>query len=549
MNCLDGLFSSLPFNDLINHGSSITQNPICQLAQRIFNSTLFWAGAGCATLVITSAVVISGALSPIPFAIVGIALGLAMLVRVAVDFKRFVFESTLMATVLSHTWLKNPWYHDILKGQLTLGAIPLVNYTPIEEFKNKQITAVLTVLEPHEWCQTNLFGTPVTHGDWNFAGIHHDLINSPDFIPLSQKKIKIGVRLLKENIQDNNGHVYVHCKAGVGRSATIVVCYILQYGTVHGLPKFTPEEAIAYVKNLRPSIMVRQDVVETFYKGLNDTDIPSEIEVTGQGILLPTDAARIVFQNLKADLPSVALVCKNWKAIVDDEDFRKMIRPVQAFGTQEWNEYIGVDPGAEPCLPRCAYGDLEREDGLLTFIPERVRVAKDNGETEIVPLDLEAIGNLVENPRKGNKTGYHEDMRRKLGLNYRMMMKNKKNEKPHWVWIKKEVMDVMGRKKSILGHWHLFVKEFSANISGVIDTATSFFMEYIRSGERTVIWDATKHNFLILTNELFEESRISLAFVQSRLEISCCDYNDYDFRYDVAVLLARRSFGLGQELL
>ena len=122
---------------------------------------------------------------------------------------------------------------------------------------------------------------------------------------------------------------------------------------------------------------------------------------------LPMDVARIIFQNLQTDLPTLAFVCRNWKAITDDEVFRQMIRPAQAFGTKEWQEYIGVDAGEELRLPRCAYGDLQREEGMLTFIPEKVKATKENGVIEEVPLDnLEAIGKLVENPKKGNKTAY-----------------------------------------------------------------------------------------------------------------------------------------------
>ena len=87
----------------------------------------------------------------------------------------------------------------------------------------------------------------------------------------------------------------------------------------------------------------------------------SLVNPIGQFSELPMDVVPIIFQNLKADLPAIALVCKKWKAIADDEQFRKMIRPVQAFGTQEWQNYIGgVYPGKEPILPRRAYGDLEK---------------------------------------------------------------------------------------------------------------------------------------------------------------------------------------------
>lgn len=127
---------------------------------------------------------------------------------------------------------------------------------------------------------------------------------------------------------------------------------------------------------------------------------------------LPMDVARIIFQYLKAELPIVALVSKMWRALADDKVFREMIRPVQAFGSKEWKDYIGVDAGEELKLPRCAYGDLEREGGLLTYIPVKVIVAKAGGIIKEVPLNnLEAIGHFVKKPITDLETGYVQKTR------------------------------------------------------------------------------------------------------------------------------------------
>ncbi len=202
----------------------------------------------------------------------------------------------------------------------------------------------------------------------------------------------------------------------------------------------------------------------------------------GQGGSLPSDLFLRIFQDLKVDLPSVALASKNWQALADDEAFCKMIRPAQAFGTQEWKEYIGVYVGEEPRLPRRAYGDLDKYGGLLTFIPEKVKVIE-NGK-EVLLDNLEVIGKLVENPKKGNKTGYVISWQPAI-------TERRKLEKPHWVWIKKEVI---GRNNTDIQQQELVSKEENkmipgANISGLIDTAISVFMEYVRSGERNFVWD------------------------------------------------------------
>ena len=263
---------------------------------------------------------------------------------------------------------------------------------------------------------------------------------------------------------------------------------------------------------------------------------PMEIDRIVQFSELPMDVVPIIFQNLKADLPSVALVCRNWKAIADGEGFRQMIRPAQAFGVQEWKEYIGVDAGDEPPLPRRAYGDLAKEGGLLTFIPEKVKDIE-NGK-EVLLDNLEVIGKLVGNPKKGNKTGYTIDVWPEA------ISEKRKQEKPHWVWIKKEVI---GRNKSYDQQQELVAKEENkktpgANISGLIDTAISVFMEYVRSGEQIFVWDppVNGQRTWVRVNEQTRGYRIGLGFAPSGLCVHINCARDLDF---VAVAPSRKSIG------
>ncbi len=277
-------------------------------------------------------------------------------------------------------------------------------------------------------------------------------------------------------------------------------------------------------------------------KVTNPNAVPLDVNF-GQGGLLPVDLFRRIFQDLKADLPSVAMVCKNWKALADDEVFRNLIRPAQTFGTQEWKEYIGVDAGEEPSLPRRAYGDLEKKGDFLTFIPEKVKVIQENGNSEDMFMDienvkemsmdnLEVIGKLVENPKKGHKTGYAENFWKEVFQEKRIL------QKPHWVWIKKEVM---GRNKRYDDQQKL-AKTFGANISGLIDTAISIFMEYVRSGERNFVWDppVNGQRTVVRVNETTKEWRICLGFAPAGLTVS----NSYDYDYDpIGFVCARKSFG------
>ena len=250
---------------------------------------------------------------------------------------------------------------------------------------------------------------------------------------------------------------------------------------------------------------------------------------------LPAEVAFIILQKAKTNLHFIALVCKSWKVLADNEMFLKEIRPIQAFGTQEWEDYIGVDAGEEPHLPRRAYGDLENEDGLLTFIPEKVKAIKGNGVIEEFPLNtLKAIGKWVKNPKKGHKTGYEPDTLKES------LQKKRKQEKPHWVWIKKEVF---GRNERYPEQQKLAKEEnkkiSGANIAGLLDVIISLFMEYVRSGQRYFRLDADEYS-LVKVHKKDGLSQICLGFGLDGMDVD----NYYAPQsYSIGFALARKCFG------
>ncbi len=281
--------------------------------------------------------------------------------------------------------------------------------------------------------------------------------------------------------------------------------------------------------------------------GTNQYEVQSMVDpIVGS---LPMDVLPIIFQSVKIDLPNLALVCKNWKAIVDNKSFRETIRPAKAFGSREWKEYIGVDAGEELPLPRRAYGDMEKGNYYLTFIPKTVKVTQENGKIDDtsmdievvkeVPLDsLEIIGKLVTNPIKGNKIGYGPN-------SWQDGTQRKKNpEKPHWVLISKEII---GRSESYEAQQKLAKEENKnipgTNISGLIDTAVSILMEYVRSGERNFIVDPNKNEYdWVRVNERPQGLQICLGFfVPFGLNVSCSYARAAG---GVGFALARKSFGI-----
>ena len=72
-----------------------------------------------------------------------------------------------------------------------------------------------------------------------------------DFQPIDPQFIPKAVSWLKEVIADHT--VLVHCNAGIGRSPSIVVCYLYEIG-------FGLEEAVRLVKRKRPDALPHRDL-------------------------------------------------------------------------------------------------------------------------------------------------------------------------------------------------------------------------------------------------------------------------------------------------
>jgi histidinol-phosphate aminotransferase len=98
------------------------------------------------------------------------------------------------------------------------------------------ITALLNCAEEH---------------DTSREGYAYCKIPLIDFQPIDPQHIPKAVNWLKEMISDHT--ILVHCNAGIGRSPSIVVCYLHEIG-------FGFEEALRLVKRKRPDALPHRDL-------------------------------------------------------------------------------------------------------------------------------------------------------------------------------------------------------------------------------------------------------------------------------------------------
>ncbi|KAF9603184.1 hypothetical protein IFM89_034517 [Coptis chinensis] len=165
---------------------------------------------------------------------------------------RVLFYPTLLYNVLRNKIQSEFRWWDAVDEFLLLGAVPFP--TDVPRLKQLGVCGVVTLNEPYETLvPTTLYSAhDIDHlviptRDYLFAPSYGDICQAVDFI----------------NKNTSNGKkTYVHCKAGRGRSTTIVLCYLVQY------KHMTPEVAYEYVRSIRSRVLLASaqwKAVQQFY--------------------------------------------------------------------------------------------------------------------------------------------------------------------------------------------------------------------------------------------------------------------------------------------
>jgi hypothetical protein len=127
-------------------------------------------------------------------------------------------------------------YHQIqlINGEplkdrkIYLGALPNeLNFEEMKRLIASKLLAVLSINEP--WERTpHLRSHPVSEKRWKELGVEYKAIDSKDHIPLDIKVMDEAAEWIDEQVKGGR-NIYVHCRAGVGRSATAIAAYLIKY--------------------------------------------------------------------------------------------------------------------------------------------------------------------------------------------------------------------------------------------------------------------------------------------------------------------------------
>lgn len=145
-------------------------------------------------------------------------------------------------------------------NKIMLGGIPTCK-TNMGSLNQKYIAGVLAVCQDWERDGSKLstLRTP-SKQEWASTGAVLEAIDKRDHIPLNVDELHSAADFINEKLAD--GDVYVHCKAGHGRSAQAVVAYFIKYEDM------APAEAITLVKQHRQkaSLMTLTQIKSKFPK-------------------------------------------------------------------------------------------------------------------------------------------------------------------------------------------------------------------------------------------------------------------------------------------
>ncbi|CAN1748347.1 Phosphatidylglycerophosphate phosphatase PTPMT1 [Linum perenne] len=170
---------------------------------------------------------------------------------------RALFYPTLVYNVVRNKCQAEFRWWDRVDKYILLGAVPFPGDVP--RLKELGVRGVVTMNEPYE----TLVPTSLYHvRPLSDHGIDHLVLPTRDycFAP-SLRDIYRAVEFIHVNALQGRT-TYVHCKAGRGRSTTIVLCYLVQH------KHMTPEAAYDHVKSIRPRVLLaspQRKAVEEFY--------------------------------------------------------------------------------------------------------------------------------------------------------------------------------------------------------------------------------------------------------------------------------------------
>ncbi|TMW86161.1 hypothetical protein EJD97_021845 [Solanum chilense] len=172
---------------------------------------------------------------------------------------RALFYPTLLYNVVRNKIQTEFRWWDRVDEFILLGAVPFPADVP--RLKALGVAGVVTLNESYE--------TLVSTSLYLDHDINHLVIPTRDYLfAPSDGDIDRAIEFIHSNASCGKT-TYVHCKAGRGRSTTIVLCYLVKHKDM------TPATAYDYVRSIRPRVLLapsQWQAVQEYYTRVKNTD-------------------------------------------------------------------------------------------------------------------------------------------------------------------------------------------------------------------------------------------------------------------------------------
>lgn len=175
---------------------------------------------------------------------------------------RLAFYPTLLYNLALKRITNRNWY-DRIDSTVIVGALPF-RQTARELAEKENVRGVISLNEGYE-----LKRFVTTQEEWEKLGVETLYLPTVDLVAApSQVDLLKGVDFIKKHA-DLKQSVYVHCKAGRTRSATLAACFFVKhYG-------WTRSKAVEFLTKKRPHIWLRQEqlaAIDVFCKDNSEPD-------------------------------------------------------------------------------------------------------------------------------------------------------------------------------------------------------------------------------------------------------------------------------------
>lgn len=175
------------------------------------------------------------------------------------------------------------WWNHIEPTRHYLGAQPQADWGHEEQIARLNVDAILMMVEEFEE-QGGWLHHPVQVREWTgpFRGMAVYAVRARDFSPLRFVQLDAALQWMRE--QDEQGRrIYIHCKAGRGRSASVFWAYLI---LDHHMD---PDEALDLLMRQRPSVNIgeaQRQAVMDYVRYIKCHAQPSCIAVHGEQYIM-----------------------------------------------------------------------------------------------------------------------------------------------------------------------------------------------------------------------------------------------------------------------